>query len=100
MKVALVGMFGGTHLGGSFAGAAERLGVEHIAFDADQAFSGPRLVRTLSWRLAGHRPPRLNSFSERVVASCLKERPDVLIALGTASLTRAAVQKLVSAGTA
>ena len=98
MKVALVGMFGGTHLGGSFAGAAERLGVEHIAFDADEAFSGPRLLRTLSWRLAGHRPPRLHSFSERVVASCLENRPDVLIALGTASLTRASVQKLASAG--
>jgi spore maturation protein CgeB len=50
--------------------------------------------------LGGHRPPRLNSFSEHVLSSCVNQRPDVLIALGTASLTRAAVQKLVSAGTA
>src|SRR5689334_22009954 len=98
MRIALVGMFGGTHLGGSFAGATERLGIEHMAFDADEAFSGPRLLRTLSWRLGGHRPPRLNSFSEQVVASCLENRPDVLIALGTASLTRAAVQRLTSFG--
>jgi len=99
MKLALVGMFGGTHLGGSFAHAAERIGVETTSFDANDAFSGPRLLRTLSWRLAGHRPPRLNRFSDHVVLSCSRQNPDVLIALGTASLTRAAVQKLTAAGT-
>ena len=99
MKLALVGMFGGTHLGGSFARAAERMGVETVAFDANEAFSGPRLLRTLSWRLAGHRPPRLSRFSAHVVASCLQQRPDVLVALGTASLTRAAIRRLSSAGT-
>jgi spore maturation protein CgeB len=99
MKLAIVGSFGGTHLGGSFARAAERLGVEHITFDANDAFSGSRLLRTMSWRLRGHRPPCLNRFSEGVVASCSQKHPDVLIALGTASLTRAAIQKLSSAGT-
>ena len=99
MRLALAGMFGGTHLGGSFARAAERIGVETITFDANEAFSGPRLLRTLSWRLAGHRPPRLSRFSEHVVASCSHQRPDVLIALGTASLTRGALQTLSSAGT-
>src|SRR5262249_41632389 len=96
---ALAGMFGGTHLGGSFARAAERIGVETISFDANDAFAGPRLLRSLSWRLAGHRPPRLSRFSEYVAASCLRQSADVLVALGTGSLTRAAIQRLSSAGT-
>jgi hypothetical protein len=91
-------MFGGTHLGGSFARAAERIGADTITFDANDAFSGPRLLRSLSWRLLGHRPPRLNRFSEQVTASCLQKHPDVLIALGTASLTRQAIGRLSSAG--
>lgn len=99
MKLALVGMFGGTHLGGSFARAAENICVEATTFDANDAFSGPRLLRSLSWRLAGHRPPRLKRFSDHVVASCSRQRPDVLIALGTASLTRAAIHKIAAAGT-
>jgi spore maturation protein CgeB len=99
MRLALVGMFGGTHLGGSFSRAAERIGVEAVILDANDAFSGPRLLRTLSWRLMGHRPPRLGRFSEEVAASCLRSRPDILIALGTASLTRTTIEKLSSAGT-
>lgn len=98
MKLALVGSFGGTHLGGSFSRAAHGLGIESVIFDVNEAFSGPRLLRTLSWRLGGHRPPRLNRFSEQVAASCLQMRPDILIALGTASLTHATVRRLSSAG--
>ena len=99
MKLALAGLFGGTHLGGSFARAAEHMGIDHILFDADEAFSGPRFWRTLSWRLAGHRPPRLTRFSQALSASCLRQHADVLIALGTASLARTAIQSLSSRGT-
>lgn len=100
MRLALAGMFGGTHLGGSFARAAEHIGIDTVTFDANDAFSGPRLLRSVSWRLLGHRPPRLDRFSQAVTASCLQNRPDVLIALGTASLTRQAIGRLSSAGIA
>jgi len=96
MKIALVGLSGGTHIGGSFARAARELGIATIWFDADEAFQAPRLLRALSWRFAARRPPRLGSFSDKVVDTCARESPELLIALGTAALTRSALQRLRS----
>lgn len=96
MKLALLGILGGTHLGGSFASAAKNLGINTSCIDASKAFDGPRLLRRLSWRFAGRRPPRLRKFSEEVVGICLRESPDMLIALGTGFLTSSAVRRLRS----
>lgn len=96
MKLALLGLSGGTHLGGSFVRAAKGLGIATLWFDAKEAFRAPRLLRALSWRFAQRRPPRLARFSEEVAQACARTPPDVLIALGTASLTRSALQKLRS----
>jgi hypothetical protein len=96
MKIALVGLSGGTHLGGSFARAAKDLGIATVRLDADEAFRAPRLLRAVSWRFAGRRPPRLGRFSADVVEACARESPDILVALGTASLSRSALQRLRS----
>lgn len=97
MRLVLVGFLGGTHLGGSFARAAKNLGIHSVCIDASRAFAGPRVLRALSWRFAGRRPPRLHQFTEEVVRSCSRESADALIALGTGFLTRSALQRLRSA---
>jgi spore maturation protein CgeB len=100
MKIALVGLSGGTHLGGSFARAAQNLGITTLWFDADEAFRAPPLLRTLSWRFAGRRPPRLGRFSAEVAEVCARESPDILVALGTSSLSISALHRLRSANIA
>ena len=67
VKLALLGTLGGTHIGGSFARGAAKLGIKSIWFDADKASAGPRLLRSLSWHLADRRPLHLNRFSNELV---------------------------------
>jgi spore maturation protein CgeB len=88
MKLAIVGGFGGTHIGGSLAKAAAKLGLSASTFDIAEAMHGNRVLRALKWRFAGHRPLQLARFSTDVVAACAKIRPDVLISTGAAALTR------------
>lgn len=93
-----MGLSGGTHIGGSFARAAARLEIPSRFFDAADAWAAPRIIRALSWRLRQGRPPRLRNFSSRVAESCVRERPTVLISVGTGWLDCAALQNLRSSG--
>jgi spore maturation protein CgeB len=94
MKLALVGTLDGTHVGGSFARSAGKLGIESIWFDAEKASAGPRLLRSLSWHLADRRPMYLGRFEKELVAACASARPKILIATGMAPLTESALRAL------
>jgi spore maturation protein CgeB len=94
VKLAIVGGFGGTHIGGSLAKAAVRLGHSINMFDIGQAVAGNRILRMLKWRFAGHRPLHLGRFSAEVVAGCAKNPPDCLISTGAAALTRRSLSAL------
>ena len=94
MKVALVGRLGGTHIGGSFARGAAKLGIDLIWFDADKASPGPRLLRSLSWHLADRRPMYLRRFEEELIAVCSSTKPQILISTGIAPLTEFALRAL------
>src|SRR5262249_5982391 len=72
VKLALLGTAGGTHVGGSFARGAAKLGIESSWFDADKASAGPWLLRSLFWHLAGRRPLYLNRFSSELVEACAR----------------------------
>jgi spore maturation protein CgeB len=90
-KLAIVGGFGGTHIGGSLARAALQLGVSVRTFDTAEAMRGNRGLRSLKWHFAGHRPLHLSRFSKGVVAGCADYRPEVLISTGAAALTRESI---------
>jgi hypothetical protein len=94
VKLALLGTLDGTHIGGSFARGAARLGIESIVFDAEQAAAGPRLLRSLFWHLGDRRPLHLDRFSNELVETCARAKPNILIATGMAPLTEAALRKL------
>jgi spore maturation protein CgeB len=93
-KLALLGLLDGTHIGGSFARGAAALGIESILFDAEQAAVGPRLLRSLSWHLGDRRPLHLDRFSNELCETCARAKPDILIATGTAPLTKSALRSL------
>jgi hypothetical protein len=92
-KLAIVGGFGGTHIGGSLARAAAELGLNAITFDIADARRGPRLLRALVWR-ASHRPLYLAQFSAGVVQGCSRDRPDLLVSTGAAALTERSIRAL------
>jgi spore maturation protein CgeB len=97
-ELALLGMFDGTHIGRSFARGAANLGIKSILFDAEQAAAGPRLLRSLSWHLGDRRPLHLDRFSNLLVETCARAKPEILIATGTAPLTESALRRLRQLG--
>jgi spore maturation protein CgeB len=98
LKMAVVGTMGGTHIGGSFARGAAKMGIESIWFDAGQASTGPRLLRSLFWHLGDRRPLHLDRFSNSVVEACARAKPEILIATGIAPLTESALRALGQLG--
>ena len=98
VKLALLGTLGGTHIGGSFARGAAKLGIQSIWFDADKASAGPRLLRSLSWHLADRRPLHLNQFSNELAKACARAKPEILVATGMAPLTESALRALRQLG--
>src|SRR5262245_13114080 len=98
MKLAVLGKMGGTHVGGSFARSAAKLGIESIWFDADNASTSHRLLRSLSWHLADRRPLYLRRFERELVATCASAKPEILVATGMAPLTESALGVLRQMG--
>jgi spore maturation protein CgeB len=82
----IVGSRHGTHIGGSLARAADRLEIPHAFVDADLAFDAPRLVRLMTWRLGGHRPPCLSKTSRAVASACARWQPRWLLTTGMAPI--------------
>lgn len=81
-------------MGASLLRAGREEGHEVQMMDMCQAFGGPWLQRVVSWHLLGHRPPRLRTFSERVVDRVKSLRPDAVIATGTAPITASGLQAI------
>jgi spore maturation protein CgeB len=95
--LAIVGNAGATNVGESLRRAAVAAGYPVVFFDA-RAAGGPRLLRTLNWRLRGHRPTWLGRFSANVAAACLHAQPGAIIGTGAAPLIDADLRKLRAAG--
>jgi spore maturation protein CgeB len=77
---------------------AAKLGIESIWFDSDRASGGFRLLRSLSWHFAGRRPLHLNQFSNELVKTCARAKPEILVATGMAPLTEPALRVLRELG--
>ena len=97
-RLAIVGAFDGTHVGASLGRAAVRRHMTLTRFDTAGAMRATRLRRAALWHFAGHRPARLAAFSAEVVAGCAETPPSLLIATGTAPLTRPALRRLRDIG--
>lgn len=84
MKLLLVGNPGGTNVADSFLYAAKTLSIEATLIPATSAFRANTLHRHVSWRLLGHKPPRLGEFSRRVATDVATFRPTHLVTTGLA----------------
>jgi hypothetical protein len=97
-RLAIVGCFDGTHLGGSLWRAATYLGIDTAKFDIGDALRGNRILRAALWRFGDRRPAAMHRFSISVVAGCRQSEPEILIATGAAPLTGAALRTLRAMG--
>jgi spore maturation protein CgeB len=95
-RLAIVGCFDGTHVGGSLWRAATHLGIDTTKFDVDDG--GNRILRAALWRFGDRRPPRMYRFSKSVVAGCRQSQPEILIATGAAPLTGSVLRTLRAMG--
>jgi hypothetical protein len=94
----LVGNPGVVHVGAHLQAAARDLGLGVTFCNAEEAFGGPAAIGKLTWRLGGHRPPRLRQFSRQVVAACESARPDWVLTTGLAPLEAWALRAIGSLG--
>jgi spore maturation protein CgeB len=97
-RLAIVGFFDGTHVGGSLWRAAMHLGIDTAKFDVSDAERAHRMLRAALWRFGDRRPPRMYPFSKSVVAGCKQSEPVILIATGAAPLTGSALRTLRAMG--
>jgi hypothetical protein len=97
-RLAIVGGFNGTHLGGSLWRAATHLGIDAAKFDVRDAGRGNRILRATLWRFGDRRPPGMHRFSKAVVVGCRQSKPEILIATGAAPLTGSALRTLRATG--
>jgi hypothetical protein len=97
-SLVLVGNPGVVHVGAHLDAAARELAVNVTFCNAEEAFGGPAVLGKLSWRLAGHRPPRLRQFSHQVVAACGAARPDWVLTTGLAPLESWALRAIGELG--
>src|SRR5260370_5069752 len=96
-KLAIVGRFGGTHVGESLWWAATPLSIDTVKFDISSA-GGSRILRAALWRFGDRRSPGMRQFCAMVVAACRQLAPEILVATGTVPLTGSALRTLRSMG--
>jgi hypothetical protein len=96
-RLAIVGSFDGTHIGGSLWRAAAHLGIDTAKFDVGDA-GGNRIMRAALWRFGDRRSPGVHRFSKSIVADCRQLGPDILIATGAAPLTGSTLRMLRAMG--
>lgn len=94
MRLLIVGFDHPAHVGTHFCDAAQSLGLTATIADTQRALRGPPVIRSLAWRLRGHRPYRLKSFGDEVIRIHETFRPDIVLATGIAPLTETVLKKL------
>ena len=98
MRLLIVGGTGGTAIGQSLLRAAERIQVSATQLDSAEAYRGAWLPRSLSWRVRGHRPFRLEEFSDLVRQRALELSTRLVLATGLAPVSEGALRAIRAAG--
>ncbi len=81
-RLLIVGFGEVFHMGAHLLQAAQQLGIDAQLLDARAAYQAPRLLAQLNWRTRGHRPTRLDAFSQQLVERCAVFQPQVVLVTG------------------
>lgn len=82
------------HVGAHLLAAARELGVTAELCDVRRAYEASWTVRQLNWRIRGHRPAKLETFSAEVLKFAARFEPTHVLATGIAPLTAEALHAL------
>lgn len=93
-RLLIVGGPDGTNVGASLQRAAVRAGLKTAFVDARPAWAAPRIVRLVTWRLAGHRPPALRTLSRTVIETCRGFQPHYVLTTGLAPIDARSLMEL------
>lgn len=74
------------HVGQYLASAAEKIGCLAGLANTQDAFEGPRWLRSASWRLRDHRPPALHQFNKELTEMVAASGAQVLVTTGIAPI--------------
>jgi spore maturation protein CgeB len=78
--------------------AARRQSIEAEICDMQTAWRHGTIAQKFLWHFCGRRPIALESFSRLVIESCRTLQPDVLLATGTAPISREALRECQKRG--
>src|SRR5215212_9384671 len=81
-RLLIVGHTGPSHVGSRLYDAARELGILSDICNSTDALSKSRILQLIYWRLLGHRPVHLESFSRQVIDKCVTFRPDCVLVTG------------------
>lgn len=87
------------HVGAHLLQAARALGLSVDLCDSNNAFAAPWLLAKLNWWLRGHRPSRLDDFSQQVVEACQNLQPKWMISTGISPIGDWAIEAIGKLGT-
>lgn len=96
--ILIVGASGGASVGASLFRGAKDIGIDALFCDINISQSTSRFLNGLSWRLCDRRPPysgRLEKALSRILA---REKPQVMVSVGTAAVQRPLIEAWRAAG--
>jgi len=82
MKLLIVGISGGTHIGGSLLHAAQSFSYDAELVDARLAYSGHWAWQKICWHLLGRRPSSPQNLKNKILSSIKQATPDLFISTG------------------
>jgi spore maturation protein CgeB len=85
-SILIVGNPGEVHVGRHLLHAAREAGMQATLCDTTAAYAGSTFQRAYHWRLRGHRPVNLASFTQCVVSACREHKPSSVITTGLAPI--------------
>jgi spore maturation protein CgeB len=81
-RLLIIGYGAAHEIGAHFVRAAHTLGLETHLLDNQPAFAASWIWRQFNWRIRGHRPPNLATFSHKAVRYCQTFQPHYLLVTG------------------
>jgi spore maturation protein CgeB len=97
-SIIIVGGESGTNIGIVFKEIALRLKLDPILLLSVEAYQAWKPIEKINWYLNGRYPTKLNSFSQRVIDSCVNLAPEYLLTTGTAPVNVQSLQVMDKMG--
>ena len=96
--VVIVGASGGPCVGESLFRGAKDIGINALFCDINITQSASRFVNALSWRLCDRRPPYSGRLKKALSQILIREKPQVMVSVGTAVVQRPLIEAWRAAG--